>query len=108
MYTRNIGKACERFYQWNVDLDLTHDGATAVKYVEDGNQYDLIILNIEMPGTFGHEAGARIRKLGYKGPIIGHTGHTDDDAKWYMIQGKMNAIISGVDLHEVMSAIQLV
>lgn len=82
-----------------------------ITYVEEGNQYDLSILNIAMSARFGHKVSARIRKVGYKAPIVGHTGHAHNFAKWYMIQGKMNAMItrpdSGQYLHPVMSEFDL-
>lgn len=82
-----------------------------ITYVEEGNQYDLAILNIAMSARFGHKVSARIRKLAYKAPIVGHTGHAHNFAKWYMIQGKTNAMItrpdSGQYLHAVMSAFDL-
>lgn len=106
-----LARYVTEFTNGNANIDLAEKGTIALKYVEDGNKYDLVILNIEMPGMFGHEVGARIRKLGYKGPIIGHTGHSDDEAKWYMIEGKMNAIITrpdtGAGLYKVMSEFNL-
>lgn len=107
----SLAKQVTEITNGNAKIDLAAHGGIAVKYVEDGNKYDLIIMNIEMPVLRGPEAGVCIRNLGYTGPIIGHTAHGDSEAKHYMIEGKMNAIISrpnsGGELYQIMAEFNL-
>ncbi len=60
------------------DCDLAFDGAEAIDAVrlalEDGQPYDLICLDIMMPGTDGHEALEAIRQLEASRGIAGSEG----------------------------------
>ena len=75
--------------------DEAEDGAVAVEKVrgrlERGEEmYDLILCDNVMPNMVGPEAVARIRQLGYTGPIFGVTGN--------MVQCDVDAFLaSGCD-----------
>ncbi|MDZ7616675.1 MAG: response regulator [Patescibacteria group bacterium] len=60
------------------DCDLAFDGSEAIDAVrlalEDGHPYELICLDIMMPGTDGHEALEAIRKLEARHGIAGSDG----------------------------------
>ncbi|MFT3683931.1 MAG: ATP-binding protein [Phycisphaerales bacterium] len=64
---------------------LTRAGAT-VEVVPNGEQavakatspaggFDLILMDMQMPGTDGYEATRRLRAMGYEGPIVALTAH---------------------------------
>ncbi len=60
------------------DCDFAYDGAEAIDAVrlalEDGEFYDLICLDIMMPGTSGHEALQTIREMETERGICGSDG----------------------------------
>ncbi|MBN1456923.1 MAG: response regulator [Sedimentisphaerales bacterium] len=61
---------------------LVEDGQEAVKKVQS-EQFDLILMDIQMPVMTGHEATKLIRKNGYMTPIVALTANAmkEDEAK---------------------------
>jgi len=45
------------------EVDLRHDGTAALEAVRGGDQYDLILLDIMMPGATGLEVLEKIREM---------------------------------------------
>lgn len=58
----------ETLGEW-YEIDEAADGREALKKATKG-QYDLIIIDIKMPGTHGLEAIERIRERNIKTPIV--------------------------------------
>jgi CheY-like chemotaxis protein len=76
------------------------DGVQAVDLVmrslaSDSNEiFDLILCDNVMPNMDGPTAAARMRELGYKGPIIGVTGNAlPSDVEYFMSSGA-NAVLA--------------
>ncbi|MGF1636300.1 MAG: PAS domain S-box protein [Cyclobacteriaceae bacterium] len=70
--------------EWGVRVEIASDGYEALRKIENRN-YDLILMDIQMPGIDGYETSQRIRKK--KGayfkevPIIALTASTSDEAR---------------------------
>jgi signal transduction histidine kinase/DNA-binding NarL/FixJ family response regulator len=58
----------------NATVEMAENGALAVHAAEHGN-YDVILMDMQMPVMDGYTATQRIREFGYKGPIIALTAH---------------------------------
>ncbi|MCC5927893.1 MAG: response regulator [Cyclobacteriaceae bacterium] len=78
----------ELLSEWGVRVDLASDGFQALRKIENRN-YDLVLMDIQMPGIDGYETARRIRKK--KGtyfnevPIIALTA-SDSDKVWDQLE----------------------
>ena len=55
------------------------DGLQIVKAVENGEVFDLILLDVQMPNMDGYEACRRLREMEFSGKIVLATGSTGQD-----------------------------
>ncbi len=58
--------------KWNMKVDLAENGLKAIEKVEENN-YDIVLMDLQMPEMDGYEATRIIRKKGFKLPIIALT-----------------------------------
>ncbi len=70
-------------HRLSIDVDVADNGRTAVEMLQQGQQYDLILMDCEMPVMDGYEAASRILKWqrvkGLKAtPIIALSAHALD------------------------------
>ncbi|WP_199512062.1 ATP-binding protein [Nucisporomicrobium flavum] len=56
-----------------VECDTVADGAAAAEAVLGGTPYDVVLMDLQMPGTDGLEATRRIRAAGSRTPILALT-----------------------------------
>lgn len=59
-------------------VEVVGDGESAVhaaQHPKEGRPYDVILMDMEMPKLDGYGATARLRALGYSGPIVALTAH---------------------------------
>lgn len=63
----------------NLEIDVASDGQIgcdmALRSKAEGKPYDLILMDIQMPGMNGYEAVRRLRANGWRGGIIAITAH---------------------------------
>jgi CheY-like chemotaxis protein len=64
MYLRSTG----------AKLTSVDGGQAAIDEVQK-EDFDLILMDVQMPGLDGHETTRKIRDLGFRGPIIALTAH---------------------------------
>lgn len=57
-----------------VRINFAKNGLEAIVEIQKNN-FDLVLMDIQMPGMDGNEATVEIRKLGFKNPIIALTAH---------------------------------
>ena len=73
------------------DVQLAADGLQGLQRARN-HDYDMILMDIQMPGMDGHEATRQLRKEGYRKPIVAVTAHA-------MIQDRELSFRSGCDDH---------
>ena len=72
-----------RFIRRNADIDIASSGAEALEKVRE-KQFDVVVLDVMMPGMSGIETLRRIKALDPSLPVIILTGHANSKA---MIEG---------------------
>ena len=82
--------------QWQIDFDLVHDGAEAVKTLEKrAGEYAMLLMDIQMPEMDGYTATEKIRhELNLQIPIIAMTAHALAGEKEKCIGAGMDDYIS--------------
>ena len=74
-------------------VDIAVNGHDAIQKVHS-NQYDIILMDIQMPVMDGYTATEVLRKEGYKKPIIALTAHAMKDVQDRCMKNGFNAYIS--------------
>jgi len=64
--------------EWNLSVHRAHNGAEAVRMIQEDMRFDLILMDISMPLMDGIQATAEIRKKEIRTPIIVVTGDSRD------------------------------
>lgn len=64
----------------NYLVDIANDGSEALQYLRSG-EYDLLILDLNLPGVSGIDVARTFRRQGGKAPIIMLTGNKTIDDK---------------------------
>ncbi len=68
----NILIAQRLLEKWGLEVDLANNGEEAVNATANNN-YDLILMDLQMPVMDGYQATKEIRKQGFKAPILALT-----------------------------------
>lgn len=74
------------------DVDIAPDGKEVIEMVKK-KQYDIIFMDIRMPGKNGLDTTYEIRRLGYKMPVIAMTANAGETDKTKAMEVGMNDFI---------------
>ncbi len=89
--------AVKTMEMWNIDVDVASDGYEALKLLRE-RTYDLVLMDIQMPGIDGFETTRRIRtecaEPQRSVPIFAMTASVLYDPEMRAIKGGMNGYIS--------------
>ncbi len=75
-------------------ISEAHDGEAAVERVKQGNQFDMILMDVRMPKMDGLEASQLIRALGYKKSIFAVTANAFEEDKQACLDSGMDGFLS--------------
>ncbi len=79
---------------------------TALAAREREEPYDVILMDIQMPGMDGHAAARELRRRGYEGPIIALTAHAmERDREAALDAGCDDHCTKPIDRHQLVAAI---
>lgn len=103
--------------QYYVEKFLSKNGAI-VTVADNGNeaiekcakeQYDVILMDIEMPVMDGYEATRKLRQLGYKMPILALTAHAMAEERSKTREAGCDGhLTKPIDTHQLLSALESV
>ncbi len=103
--------------QYYVEKFLSKNGAI-VTVADNGNeaiekctkeQYDVILMDIEMPVMDGYEATRKLRQLGYKMPILALTAHAMAEERGKTREAGCDGhLTKPIDTHQLLSALESV
>src|SRR5690606_34240881 len=75
------------------EVVLAENGNKAVEEVVN-QDFDLILMDIQMPGMDGHEAMEKIRSMGRKIPIVALTAHALKSEHEKCLQSGCNSVLT--------------
>lgn len=81
------------FKSLGYNIDIVSNGKEAVEKVRE-KEYDIIFMDIRMPGKNGLDATYEIRKNGYNMPIVAMTANVGETSKTEAIEVGMNDFIA--------------
>ena len=76
------------------DVIEKYDGEEALELIQQGSQFDVILMDIRMPKMDGLEASQLIRKLAYDKPIIAVTANAFEEDRQACLNAGMNDFLS--------------
>lgn len=92
--------------QANIDVDTANDGTQAIIKIEKNN-YDLVLMDYQMPIMDGIEATKRLRTLGYNLPIVAMTAAGfQEDVDAYYQAGMNGVVIKPFQLEQLLEAVR--
>jgi len=77
----------------NINFKYVSSGEAAIKLIQQGNNYDIIFMDIIMgqpPQLDGYQTTQKIRDMGFSNLILGLTGMVDDISKAKGIKAGIN------------------
>lgn len=79
--------------QFQMKCSVAHDGLEALDIVSSNAQFDVILMDINMPKMNGFETSRKIRELGIDTPIIALTAAANHNQKTTLEENGIDAII---------------
>ena len=106
----NIKVAKRALHDFNLDIDECHDGLECIDKIKNGNEYDLILMDIMMPNMSGESALAKLRENeAFEIPTIALTADAIAGAKEkYLSEGFIDYIAKPFSKEQIKEKLDLV
>lgn len=93
------------------DVTVAKDGHEALERIEEvleqGEQFGVVLMDIQMPGLDGIECTRQVRKLGYTAPIVALTAFADEGNKNDCLEAGMNYFLpKPIDKHHLRAVLK--
>jgi DNA-binding NtrC family response regulator len=103
-----VSATVERLGYRGIEADYTIDGQDALKKLQSGS-YDLIIVDLKMPGISGTELTQIIHETYPKLPIIMITGHGSSEKESFKCPDCVTAFLQKpIDINDLMKTMEKV
>lgn len=76
------------------DVTVAVNGLQALEAVRDHGEFDLILMDMQMPEMDGYEATRRLRANGYRGSIVALTAHSLKEVTQKSLDAGCNAFVT--------------
>lgn len=97
----NLYVAVELLKAYKVNVDTAISGTAALRKIDNGNVYDLILMDHMMPDIDGIETTKRIREKGYDKPIVALTANiVGDMSDKFLSSGFQDILIKPIDVNQ--------
>jgi len=98
----NLFVAAGLMKPYGLQIETVMNGKDAIEKIKDGNIYDIIFMDHMMPEMDGIQATKRIRKLGYKEPVIALTANAlTGQAEIFLQKGFDDFISKPIDIRQL-------
>ncbi|MFP4024880.1 MAG: response regulator [Thiohalospira sp.] len=78
----------EALAESKANIKIAKDGTSAIELVKENPDFDLILMDIQLPGISGEEVTKKIRTFNKDIPIIAQTAHAmTNDKETYLAAG---------------------
>ncbi|RZA24615.1 MAG: response regulator [Proteobacteria bacterium] len=92
--------------RWGAVIETANDGAEGVSHATSG-EFDLILMDVQMPKMSGHEAIRILRSLGYSRPVIALTAHAmADEREKCLASGYTDFLSKPIDRDELSTVLK--
>lgn len=88
----NLLIASKIISKWNANVTTVNSGSSCLETIES-EDFDIVLMDLQMPDISGFETTIRIREMGINTPVIALTASTNNDTKKEVEKAGMNGFM---------------
>jgi signal transduction histidine kinase/CheY-like chemotaxis protein len=90
----NVILAQKLLTNWNARVTVAENGLVALEKIKKGDEFDIVLMDLQMPVMDGLTSAKEIRKINANIPIIAQTASTSADIQELVYQSGINEYVS--------------